>query len=60
MKNTVAYPLATASEGGTRVLDVEHALGATPALLELNNNNEVTSAGMLRTTRKLFEGQVFA
>ncbi len=58
MEATVAYPLASSSKGVHRVLDVEHPLGATPALLEIDNGT-VTSAGMLRTTRKLFEGRVY-
>lgn len=59
MKGTVAYPLATPSQGTTRNLDIEHALGATTAVLEFTNNGELASAGMLRTARKLFEGRVF-
>ncbi len=56
---TVAYPLATPSEGEQRVLHVEHPLGSTPAVLEFNSDGTLGSAGMLRTARKLFSGTVF-
>lgn len=59
MEGTVAYSMATPSQGNKRYLDVEHALGATTAVLELTKNGELNSAGMLRTARKLFEGHVF-
>ena len=60
MESTVAHPLAKPSQGITRNLVIEHALGATTAVLEFTDNGELTSAGMLRTARKLFEGHVFA
>jgi len=59
MDGTVAYPLATPSQGAHRVLQVEHPLGATPAVLEFDSHGELLSAGMLRTARKLFSGLVF-
>jgi len=59
MQGTVAHPLAKASQGMKRNLDIEHPLGATTAVLEFNENGALASAGMLRTTRKLFEGHVF-
>jgi len=59
-EGTVAQPLATPSQGMIRNLDIEHALGATTAVLEFTNNGELASAGMLRTARKLFEGHIFA
>jgi len=59
LPDSVAFDMANAGEGQQRVLHVEHPLGATPAVIELDNENKVVSAGMLRTTRKLFEGKVF-
>jgi len=59
IKGTVAHPLASATKGEKRELDIEHALGATTAVLEFTNNGDLATAGMLRTARKLFEGQVF-
>lgn len=59
MEGTVAHPLATASEGLQRVLDVEHPLGATPTVLEFDTDEKLVSAGMLRTARKLFSGNIF-
>jgi len=60
MEGTVAHPLATPGKGVTRHLDIEHALGATTAVLEFDESGELVSAGMLRTARKLFEGHVFS
>ncbi len=59
LEGTVAYPLASKSQGTIRNLDIEHPLGATTAVLEFTDNDELASAGMLRTARKLFEGYVF-
>lgn len=59
IEGTVAHPLATASQGLNRILQIQHPLGSTPAVLELNENGELVSAGMIRTARKLFEGFVF-
>jgi 4-oxalomesaconate tautomerase len=38
---------------------VEHPTGATEVMIVQNANGEVTSAGTLRTARKLFDGLVF-
>lgn len=59
LSGSVAYTMAHAGEGSHRVLNIEHPLGATPAIVELDNNNSIESAGMLRTARKLFEGTVY-
>jgi len=59
MEGTVAHPLAAASDGNERHLDIEHPLGATTAVLEITSTGELATAGMLRTARKLFEGHIF-
>ncbi len=59
IKGSVAYDMADVPEGKEKTMDVEHPLGATPAVLNIDDNNQIVSAGMLRTTRKLFEGNVF-
>jgi 4-oxalomesaconate tautomerase len=40
-------------------LAVEHPGGATGCVLELDDAGKVARAGMLRTTRKLFDGVIF-
>lgn len=59
IEGSVAHPIATETSGSSRVMAVEHALGATPAIVELDDQGEILSAGMLRTARKLFEGTVY-
>ncbi len=59
MKGSVAFDIATPSSGLNRVLDVEHPLGKTSTLLNLDAEEKLESAGMLRTARKLFSGRVF-
>lgn len=59
LDGSVAKPIATKTTGSKRVLSVEHPLGATPAVVELDEHGEILSAGMLRTARKLFEGTVY-
>jgi len=59
LEDSIAYPIATPSTGKNRQLTVEHPLGATPTIVELDNNGEIQSAGMLRTARKLFQGTVY-
>lgn len=59
LEDSVAHSLATPPSGNNQVLSVEHPLGATPALVELDDQGNVLSAGMLRTARKLFEGTVY-
>jgi len=52
--------MANVPDGTNKLLNVEHPLGATPAVIETDEKGALVSAGMLRTTRKLFEGNVFA
>lgn len=59
LEGSVAHPIATPTSGKNRVLSVEHPLGATPAIVELDDQDNLVSAGMLRTARKLFEGTVY-
>lgn len=59
LAGSVAYPIATPTTGTNRLLSVEHPLGATPAIVELDESGEVLSAGMLRTARKLFKGTIY-
>ncbi|WP_048645788.1 4-oxalomesaconate tautomerase [Nitratireductor soli] len=52
--------IATVPQGFDKVLLIEHPSGATPAILSVDGEGAVTGAGMLRTARKLFDGEVFA
>lgn len=55
-----AAAIAVVPEGFDKVLLIEHPSGATPAILTVDWEGVVTGAGMLRTARKLFDGEVFA
>lgn len=55
-----AAAIAVVPEGFDKVLLIEHPSGATPAILTVDGEGVVTGAGMLRTARKLFDGEVFA
>ena len=54
-----AAALASVPEGPRKVMAVEHPNGATACVLECDDDNRVLKAGMMRTTRKLFDGMIF-
>ncbi|MDF0603093.1 4-oxalomesaconate tautomerase [Psychromarinibacter sp. C21-152] len=60
IEGSPAYELAERGEGGTRTLSVEHPTGEMTVVATLDNNGEVASAAILRTARKLMDGEVFA
>jgi 4-oxalomesaconate tautomerase len=51
--------VAVVPEGRRKILGVEHPSGETSCVLQTDEEGQVTSAGMLRTARKLFDGHVF-
>ena len=57
LPNTPASDVAVLPEGET--FAIEHPTGAADVLIERDSSGEVTRAGTLRTTRKLFDGRVF-
>lgn len=52
--------IANVPPGSEKIMLIEHPSGATPTILSVDEEGAVTSAGMLRTARKLFDGEVFA
>ncbi|SEB65006.1 4-oxalomesaconate tautomerase [Nitratireductor aquibiodomus] len=60
LPGTPAAAIANVPEGFDKVLQIEHPSGATPAILSVDAEGAVTGAGMLRTARKIFDGEVFA
>jgi 4-oxalomesaconate tautomerase len=54
-----AAALATIPQGARKVMAVEHPNGATACVLECDDDDRVLKAGMMRTTRKLFDGMIF-
>lgn len=59
LPDTPAARLATVPDGARKILQIEHPIGATTALLNLDEMGAIAGAGMLRTTRKLFDGLAF-
>lgn len=55
---TVAYPLAQIPEGDQKTLPVEHPTGEMTVVAYMDGD-ELGSAALLRTARKLFEGTVY-
>ena len=51
--------LASIPQGARKVMAVEHPNGATACVLECDDDDRVLKAGMMRTTRKLFDGMIF-
>ena len=54
-----AAELANVPRGTRKVMAVEHPNGATTCVLECDAQDRVLRAGMMRTTRKLFDGLIF-
>ena len=55
---TVAYPLAQVPDGDQKTLPVEHPTGEMTVVAYMDGD-ELGSAALLRTARKLFEGTVY-
>jgi len=55
-----AHSLALIPKGSTKYMSIEHPTGEMTVIVDLDENEHVTSAAILRTARKLFTGDVFA
>lgn len=55
-----AAEVASIPSGSRKTLSVEHPTGETTCVMELDENGAVVSAAMLRTARKIMDGEVFA
>jgi 4-oxalomesaconate tautomerase len=55
-----AAAIARIPEGSTKELAIEHPTGEMTIIADIGDNGMVTSAAVLRTARKLFDGVVFA
>ena len=60
IEGSPAAEVAAIPEGHRKTLSVEHPTGETTCVMELDEDGVVTSAAMLRTARKLMDGEVFA
>ena len=55
-----ASEVASIPDGNRKTLSVEHPTGEMTCVLELGADGQVASAALLRTARKLMDGNVFA
>ncbi len=55
-----AADLANLPDGNPKHLQIEHPIGETTIVAELDADGSVSSTAILRTARKLFDGVVFA
>lgn len=60
VEGSPAAEVASIPDGDRKTLSVEHPTGETTCVMELDESGAVTSAAMLRTARKLMDGEVFA
>lgn len=56
---STATELAAIPDGVRKTLSVEHPTGEMSCVLEVNETNEVISAALLRTARKLMDGTIY-
>lgn len=54
-----ASDFAVIPDGQRKTLEIEHPIGQATVQLDLNDTNDVESAAIVRTARKLFDGTVF-
>jgi 4-oxalomesaconate tautomerase len=55
-----AAAVAAIPDGSVKTLSVEHPTGEMSCVLTLDDNGQVATAALLRTARKLMDGEVFA
>lgn len=60
LPGTPAAEVAQTGEGQRRTLSVEHPTGEMTVVIELDGEGQVATAALLRTARKLMDGEVFA
>ncbi len=55
-----AAKVASVPEGASKTLGVEHPTGVTECVVTVDEHGQPVEAGMLRSARKLMDGEVFA
>jgi 4-oxalomesaconate tautomerase len=60
IRGSTAAQVAQVPDGQRKTVSVEHPTGEMSCVLELDGAGDVVSAALLRTARKLMDGQVFA
>ncbi len=60
LKGSPANELAQVGSGSNRELAIEHPTGEMTVVADINDAGDVESAAILRTARKLMDGEIFA
>jgi 4-oxalomesaconate tautomerase len=60
IRGSPAAEVARVPEGRRKTVSVEHPTGEMSCVLQLDEKGQVASANLLRTARKLMDGEVFA
>lgn len=60
VKGSPAESVAVLAAGARKIVSVEHPTGEMSCVLEIDAAGAVTSAALLRTARKLMDGEIFA
>jgi 4-oxalomesaconate tautomerase len=60
LEGSPAAEVAQVPAGARKTLSVEHPTGEMSCVLEVDETGVVVSAALLRTARKLMDGEVFA
>ncbi len=55
-----AHSLANIPQGSNKSMPIEHPIGEMTVILDVDDQGEVENAAILRTARKLFDGEVFS
>jgi len=59
IEGSPAAKVASVPEGASKTLGVEHPTGVTECVVTVDEHGQPVEAGMLRTARKLMDGEVF-
>ncbi len=60
IEGSPAAKVASVPDGASKTLGVEHPTGVTECVVTVDEHDQPVEAGMLRTARKLMDGEVFA
>ncbi len=60
LEGSPAHDLAETGEGSEHIMPIEHPTGEMTVVARLDEANVVQSAAILRTARKLMDGEIFA
>jgi len=59
LPGTPAASLAKLPEGRSKIMPIEHPIGESTIVVELDDDGDVDTAAVLLTARKLFDGVIF-